>query len=120
MVKSMFEKHVPSDTVIEADFIDDKAPAGVSISETAARAASALESLADAVSAVSPDKAEQMHVRAAAIRAAGTSVEAVIDNGKALLDQGKKAGASVKQLLAKVGIEPEVIKRPRGRHRGAS
>jgi hypothetical protein len=119
MVKAMFEKHTQSDTVIEADFIDDKAPAGVAISETAARAASALESLAEAVSAVAPDKAEKMHERAAAIRVAGASIEAVVDNGKALLEQGKKAGASVKELLARVGIEPELVTRPRGR-RGAS
>lgn len=112
MIKTMFDKQ---DTVIEADFIDEKAEPGVSISETAARAASAIESLADVVSAVDPDKGSKMHARAATIRAAGASAEAVIDNGKALLEQGKKAGASVKELLAKVGIEPEVVKRPRGR-----
>jgi len=105
----------PTDTVVEAEFIDEKgASEGVSISETARRAASAIESLADVVGVVSQEKADELQSRATQIRAAGAAVETVIDDGKALLEQGKKAAGSVKQLLAKVGIEPVVMKRGRG------
>lgn len=102
------------DTVVEAEFVDDKATDGVKLSETAARAATALESLAYAVGVISPEKADELQARATQIRAAGVAVEHVIDDGKALLEQGKKAAGSVKVLLAKVGIEPELVKRGRG------
>ncbi len=116
----MFNAHQPStpdaetDTVVEAEFIDDKATEGVAISETARRAATALESLADVVGVLDRDKADGLQARAVQIRAAGAAVETVLDDGKALLEQGKKAAGSVKTLLAKVGIEPELVKRGRG------
>lgn len=114
MFNAQSQTQTPADTVVEGEFVDEKAGEGTQISETAKRAAHAIESLADVVGTIAPEKAGELHARAAQIRIAGAAVEHVIDDGKALYEQGKKAAGSVKTLLAKVGIEPQLIKRGRG------
>lgn len=108
----------PSDNekVVEAEFIDEKSEESgkLDISDAANKAAGALDSLAEAVSAVSPEKGAQLAQRAEQIRSAGAAIENVVEDGMALYEHGKKTAGNVKNLLAKVGIEPELVRRGRG------
>lgn len=112
---------IEADVIVEAEFIDNEPkrfkPGVIGAAE---RAAHVLQSLADTVEPLTPEKALELRGRALAIKRAGESAEALIDNGKALFDQSKKVGTQVKKLLAQVGIEPELVHRQRGGRRGAS
>lgn len=117
----MFANNAQPDVIIDAEFIEEgpkKFEPG--ITGAAQRAAHVLESLADTVEVVTPQKANELRTRAHAIKNAGASAEMLLDSGKALYQETKKVGTQVKKLLAQVGIEPELVHRPRGGRRGVS
>jgi hypothetical protein len=118
----MFNTERPvEDVIIEAEFIEEGAKSfKPGIAGAAQRAAHVLETLADTVEAITPDKANELRGRASTIKNAASSAEVLFDSSKALYEDSKKVGTQVKKLLAQVGIEPELVRRPRGGRRGES